>query len=1045
MSRLLIQDYLREIDRLKKISGTTTEGVISEAFKDLLKGWARSKNLQFVAQYQFLSNQKTQIRPDGTILHDLRVPLGYWEAKDERDDLDEEIARKIRRGYPQDNIIFEDSREAVLIQDRQRVMRCGVTDSNALFNLLNLFFKYERQEIADFRRAVKQFKLDLPDILEALRDKIATAYKSNAAFAGRAAAFLEHARKTVNPNISEADVREMLIQHILTEDIFAHVFNDSDFHRQNNIASQLYALEAEFFRGGVKRDTLKIIEPYYATIRSTAALITSHIEKQQFLKVIYENFYKVYDKKKADRLGVVYTPNDIVRFMIGGADYLTQKHFGKELIDRGVEILDPAAGTGTFICELLEHFRGHRAKLAWKYENELHANEVAILPYYVANLNIEATYAAIAKAYTEFPSLCFVDTLDNVSGLGIRRGQQLDLLAGLSDVNIARVRRQNRAKISVVIGNPPYNANQQSENDNNKNRKYPHIDDLIKQTYIKKSAARKTKLYDMYTRFFRWATDRLGDDGVLAFITNNSFVKKSNYDGFRKIAAETFCDIYVIDFKGDARTSGEPRRREGANIFENAIKVGIAISFMVRKASARGCIIHYAAAPDYAKLDAKQAFVAGKHLPNIQFEIVKPDAKGNWVGHSETDWDDLLPIASQTARKAKEAQARTIFKTYALGVSTNRDDWLYSLDKRDLVAKVKALIAAYDAVPPTATEYPDTLKWSRNLKRRLRQGRREKFNARLLRRANYRPFTLRWLYQSNLFVDEMGGLEVLFPVGKANEAICFSDVGSRTEPCVLAVHGPADLHFGAAIDAYQQVGRFRYTEDGARVDNITDWALRMFEAAYGKTGVLDPKRAIATKVRRDASAPVKVKVEATRRLTKDSIFYYVYAVLHDPVYRTTYALNLQREFPRIPLYPNFWCWADWGRELMRLHTGYGEVEPWPLRRIEKRTGKDRKSNITPEVLLTADREARVIRIDSETEFTAVPAEVWQYRLGNRYAVEWILDQFKERKPKDLVVRRKFNSYKFEDYKEEVITLIGRIVRVSVETVKITESMRKARR
>jgi len=665
MSHQLIQAYFAEIDRLKKFSGTTTEGVISEAFKDLLKAWSRQKNLQFVAQYQFLSTQKTQIRPDGTILHDLRVPLGYWEAKDEADDLDVEIAKKLRRGYPQDNIIFEDSREAVLIQNRQPVMRCSVTDAGELFRLLSLFFSYERQEIADFRKAVNQFQHDMPAVLEALRDKINDAYKTNKSFVSKAAEFLGHARNTINPTVTDADVREMLIQHILTEDIFAHVFNDSDFHRHNNIAKRLYALEDAFFTGPVKRQTLRIIEPYYATIRSAAALITSHTEKQQFLKVIYENFYKIYDKKKADRFGVVYTPNEIVRFIIEGADWLTKKHFGKGLIARGGEILDPSAGTGTFICELLEYFRGQPAKMAWKYTNELHANEVAILSYYVANLNIEATYAALAKTYEEFPALCFVDTLDNISGLGIRAGHQLDFLAGMSDENVERVRRQNRAKISVVIGNPPYNANQQNENDNNKNRTYPHIDALIKQTYVKQSSAQlNVNQYDMYTRFFRWASDRLGDDGVIAFITNNSFAKKPNYDGFRKIAAEQFCDIYVIDFKGDARTSGEVRRKEGDNIFDNAIKVGIAISFMVRKTRVKQpAVIHYVAVRDYAKLDEKQALISGKRLSDLEFEIVKPDKKHNWVGLTDNDWDAFPAVASQKSRAARvEDQARTIFK-----------------------------------------------------------------------------------------------------------------------------------------------------------------------------------------------------------------------------------------------------------------------------------------------------------------------------------------------------------------------------------------------
>jgi predicted helicase len=1049
MSRQLIQAYFNEIDRLKKFSGTTTEGVISEAFKDLLKAWSRQQNLQFLAQYQFLSNLKTQIRPDGTILHDLRVPLGYWEAKDEDDDLDVEIEKKLRRGYPQDNIIFEDSREAVLIQNRQPVMRCSITDSKELYRLLTLFFSYERQEIADFRKAVKQFRTDMPAVLEALRAKISEAYQNNKGFAARAATFLVHAQNTINPSVSDADVREMLIQHILTEEIFAYVFNDSDFHRQNNIASQLYALESEFFKGPVKRETLRSLEPYYATIRSTAALITSHTEKEQFLKVIYENFYKIYDKKKADRLGVVYTPSDIVRFIVEGADFLTQKHFGKELIDRGVEILDPAAGTGTFICELLEHFRGQPAKLAWKYTNELHANEVAILPYYVANLNIEATYAQITGKYVEFPSLCFVDTLDNVSGLGIRRGHQHDLLAALSDENVERVKRQNRAKISVVLGNPPYNANQQSENDNNKNRTYPHIDRLIKDTYIKQSTARKTKLYDMYTRFFRWATDRLGDDGVIAFISNNSFAKKANYDGFRKIAAEQFCEVYVIDFKGDARTSGEPRRREGDNIFENEIKVGVAISFLVKRSSApKGCAIHYAAVRDFAKIEEKKAFISGKALGDIAFERVKPDIKFNWVGLSENDWDAFPPIASKATKAAKTSgHIRAIFKDYALGISTNRDEWLYGFDKDELAKKAVGLINAYNAVPATAVEYPNTLKWSRNLKRRLKANKREEFSVDALRKANYRPFVPRWLYQSSLFIDEMGGADRLFPLGRANQAICFSDIGSRTGTCILAIDQPADLHFGAAIDGYQQVPLYRFASNGERMDNITDWARRLFEKTYGAFGQLVPGRSMTGD--NESSAKVSGRNVAkqnavSRKITKESIFQYVYAVLYDPSYRETYAVNLRREFPRIPFYDDFWRWSDWGKELMTLHLGYECIDPWPLRRVDTPAQKG-AAVMAPKVLLKASKDKTVIYVDSETSLTGVPPTAWNYELGNRSALDWVLDQHKEKVSKDPLVAATFNTYRFASVKEAVVALIGRVTRLSVETIRITEDMKAAAR
>jgi predicted helicase len=539
MSQILINDYLKQLDLIKRASGSQRETIVREAFKDLLKAWGRQHDLVFLAEYPLKTATKSNIAVDGALLHELRMPLGYWEAKDAADDLDEEITKKFKKGYPQDNIIFSDDRTAVLIQHKEEVLRCDMADTAQLEKLLKLFFGFERQEIADFRAAVEQFKADLPTVLQALRTMIDKQETGNADFRAAQARFLTHAQEAINPALGEADVREMLIQHILTEEIFANVFNESDFHQHNNVARELYALEGAFFTGALKKNTLKGLETYYAAIRAAAAQISSHGEKQTFLKVIYENFYKVYNTKAADRLGVVYTPNEIVRFMIDGADWLCEKHFGKNLIDRDVDILDPATGTGTYICELLEHFRGQPKKLEHKYRHELHANEVAILPYYVANLNIESTYAAITGQYAEFPNLCFVDTLDNVGLHTAAKGTTAELFGSVSEENVARIKRQNSRRISVVIGNPPYNANQANENDNNKNREYPQIDQRIKATYIAESTAQKTKLYDMYARFFRWASDRLNENGVLAFVTNRSFIESRTFDGFRKTVARS--------------------------------------------------------------------------------------------------------------------------------------------------------------------------------------------------------------------------------------------------------------------------------------------------------------------------------------------------------------------------------------------------------------------------------------------------------------------------------------------------------------------------
>ncbi len=689
MSRRLVERFAGDLDRIHAMSGSRNEQVIRAAFRDVLRDWARGADLILLEEHEFTTARGAKVYPDGTVVHALRVPLGYWEAKDTSDDLDAEIAAKAARGYPATNIIYENSHTAILIQNGTEIDRCEMADSDALTALLTRYFAYERAEIADFRKAIVQFQDDLPSVLSALRERISSAYADNADFSAAAATFLGHAKATINPTIGEADVREMLIQHILTEEIFNHVFNEGDFHRENNVAQQLYGLERLFFRGAVKRDTLKGLEPYYAAIRTNAAQITAHAEKQKFLKVIYEGFYKVYNPKAADRLGVVYTPGEIVRFMIDGADFLCREHFGRGLIDEKVDILDPCTGTGTYICELLETFRGDRAKLAHKYKNELHANELAILPYYVANLNIEATYAAITGQYAEYPSLCFVDTLDNVAALGIRSGHQHDMFGAVSDENIARVKRQNEKNISVVIGNPPYNANQQNENDNNKNRAYARVDQTIKSTYVARSTAQKTKVYDMYARFFRWATDRLGDDGIIAFITNRSFIDSRTFDGFRASVTEDFAEIWIVDLGGDVRANPKlsgPRH----NVF--AIQTGVAIAFMVRKQRklARNAkktsdkpqaVIRYARRPELEEAPDKLAFLAATSLADMEMETITPSKRGNWINQVENEWDELLPIADKKTKAAKgSGQDRAIFKLFSLGVSTNRDEWVMHWD-----------------------------------------------------------------------------------------------------------------------------------------------------------------------------------------------------------------------------------------------------------------------------------------------------------------------------------------------------------------------------
>ncbi|MCW2308030.1 type ISP restriction/modification enzyme [Rhodobium gokarnense] len=1029
MAQYLIQEYFNAIDRLKQFSGTATEQVIREAFKDLLKNWAKGEGLIFIPELEYETARKTKVYPDGTVLHDLRVPLGFWEAKDTADDIDTEIAKKFSRGYPQDNIVFENSKTAVLWQNRQEVLRCDMRDGGALAQLVLRFFDYERPEIAEFRKAVEQFKADLPFVLEALREKIDAAYARNKGFKAEAERFLTHVKDTVNPTLGEADVREMLIQHILTEEIFNHVFNEGDFHRENNIAKALYALEAKFFTGAVKRETLKGLERYYAAIRANAAQISGHSEKQAFLKVIYESFYKVYNPKAADRLGVVYTPNEIVRFMIEGADWLCREHFGRGLIDKHVEILDPATGTGTFICELLEHFRGQRKRLAEKYKNELHANEVAILPYYVANLNIEATYAAITGQYAEFPSLCFVDTLDNVDALGIRTGHQHDLFGAMSEENIERIQRQNRRKISVIIGNPPYNANQQNENENNKNRTYRQIDEAIKATYIRASTAQKTKLYDMYARFFRWASDRLHDDGVIAFITNRSFIDSRTFDGFRKVVAEEFAEIWVVDLGGDVRANPKLSGTTH-NVF--GIQTGVAISFLVKKRGKSGAVIHYARRPEMERAEDKLAFLAGTRLSSLSTETIVPSKRNYWINQVENDWEELVPIADKKAKLGKTPrQERALFKLFSLGVVTSRDSWVYDFDQQALLRKVNFFVDKYeserkkwsksDGRGSISSWVSREIKWTSELEDYLRRQVVLKISSERIRTAEYRPFVKMYTYYDRIITHRIYQQDSIFPIesNKENFLIVFTDPAAQKPWLAHSVNRLPDLHFVGPAAGTVCTPRYRYTSSGERVDNITDWGLRQFEKHYGKT--------------------------KKKPITKDAIFHYCYGVLHDPVYREKYAINLKREFPRIPFYPDFWQWADWGERLMDLHIGYETVEPWPLQRTDVPDERAREADQAPTPKLKADRDNGIIVLDSETQLSSVPPECWAYKLGNRSGLEWILDQYKEKKPRDPTIREKFNTYRFADYKETVIDLLMRVTRVSVETMAIVAEMTSARR
>ena len=1013
-----IERYYEDKQRLIDYGGSDSELNIRPAFQNCLAAYcaAHRERLTLVPELRAPGGV-----PDGTVRDSLRMTRGYWEAKDSHDDLDAEIQAKFNRGYPRDNIVFEDSRAAVLFQNGAEAMRADMSRPADLHRLITRFLDYELPEIEEFRQAQQQFKTDLPAVIGSLRESVEAAEAGNPDYRAAAADFLAVCQRSISPAVTGDDVREMLLQHILTQDIFKRVVNEPQFrlHSANNIARRLSDLERTFFTDETHLQALTRLQTYYAAIGRAADEIAERAEKQRFLKAIYEDFYKAYNPAAADRLGVVYTPNEVVDFIIRGADHLLQKHFGRTLADDNVQILDPATGTGTFVTSLIDYLPADR--LEHKYRHELHANEVAILPYHIANLNIEYSFTERTGRYLEFPNLCFVDTLDNMdwqqtgaTGGAVTRQAAFNLGA-LSEENWIRVQEQNEKPISVIIGNPPYNANQQNENDNNKNREYPDIDRRISETYIAASTAQKTKQYDMYKRFLRWASDRLADDGIIAFITNRAYLDTRQDDGFRQVAAKEFSDLYVVDLSSDVRRNPKISGTTH-NVF--GIQTGVAIGFFVReKAKLGNCSIHYTRREDAELAVDKLAYLREANLDEIAFEDITPDEKNNWLNQSNSDFDGLIPLADRQTKLAKTAGGeQAVFGLYSMGVVTNRDDWVYDFDTESLGRKVRAFINLYEESRATHggkdvdnDTLGTTIKWTRDLKRQLRLDTPNVFDRDSIRQTLFRPFVGKSLYFNQSLNEMQYQLPDVFPTGSdgENKAICFCVNGK--DFYVLATDRVFDLHFTGDT---QCLPLYRYTPGGERVSNITDWGLRQFREHYGDDGI-----------------------------TAEDIFAYTYAALHDPAYREMYQVDLLREFPRLHFYEEFAPLARMGRELLDLHIGFESAEPYPLERVEtymdRQDGQDR---VSPRVMLRADKGRGAIVLDSRTTLTGVPESAWQYRLGSRSALEWVLDQYKEKKPRDPTIRERFNTYRFADHKERVIDLLQRVCAVSVKTMSIISEM-----
>jgi predicted helicase len=918
---LSINKYRNTLQNIIDYGGSINETTIRRCFIDLVNDFAEDKNLKLIEELEYRTPQGTTVYPDGTLKDRFRLSCGYYEAKDPKDDLDKEIEDKTRKYYPLINTIFENSVTAVLYQNNFEYMRIDMSDDEQLEKILNAFIDFERQEIYQFHAAIEQFKVDLPNLVIWCREEIETA-KSKSQFQQKTTDFLEQCQREINPDFSFEDIREILIQHMLTNKLSIAVFNEAEFHKANNIALSIDAIVDTFFTREKKKEFEDKNKHFYNTISIAASQIMDHHEKQDFLKTLYEEFYKTYNPKEADRLGVVYMPSQIVDFMVRTTDDLLAKHFNTGLAENNVKIIDPATGTGTFITALID--RIPPAKLKHKYLNDLFANEVGILPYYVSNLNIEYTYWQKMDAYLEFPNICYTDTLDN-SYYTVDTHGQSELTNLLTEENAKRLQNQNESKISVVIGNPPYNANQKNYNNQNANRPYPKIDRRIRETFTKESRAQKKKYEDMYLRFYRWAMDRLDNKnvGIVAFVSNRSFVDAINIDGFRAVIGKEFDYLYILDTQSDVRKNPKISGTKN-NMF--GIQTGVALMFAVKcphDPQAKP-VVHYYTMRDEDTREEKLQFLKHNAINTIPWTRIYPDQHSNWLNISATDYDTLLPLVADNGTG--------VFYQCFPGVSTNRNDWVYDFSPKSLSKKVKYFIRTYNK-SVAENKIDISIKWSRDLFNNLKRGLREKYIGDKIIDTMFRPYVKKYYYASHVLSDSFFSKHIDC-LSLDNCYIAYSGRGHNHVFSTLASKYMPNLD---TIEKGQCLPLYIKNQSSRQISNVTDWALTTFTKHY-----------------RD------------KTITKEDVFHYVYAVFHNPGYKEKYKDDLRREHPAIPLYKNFKKWAAWGKSLMDIHVNYEAAEEYP---VKISVGKN--ENIKNEFKF--DKKSNRIIID-DAAITGIPPE-----------------------------------------------------------------------
>ncbi len=845
------------------------------------------------------------------------------------------------------------------------------------------------------------------------------------------AGFLDGLRRNLNDAISKDQAIEMLSQHSVTKPVFEALFDDYSFAAHNPVSIVMQEVLEVLDRANLQQES-ESLEPFYESVRRRAEGIDNAESKQRIVVELYERFFKLAFPRAAESLGIVYTPVPIVDFMIRSVEFALRHELGASISDQGVQILDPFTGTGTFIVRLLQSGFIDLSELRAKYLGELHANEIVLLAYYIAAINIEAAYHGIAgTSYEPFEGVVLTDTFQSSEA-----GDTMDEI--YFPENNERLVRQKDADITVILANPPYSVGQGSENDDNKNLSYPTLDGAIRNTYAAKSSAGlKRNLYDSYVRAFRWATDRVGERGIVCFVTNGSFIDTGSFDGFRKSLAAEFTNIYCVNLRGNQRAADW--RQEGGKVFGQGSQAAVAITLLVKNPDAVSSgVIHYYDIGDYLTTDEKfSALETFGSTDRIPWQILEPDTYGDWINRRDETFASFAPLGDK-----KNASIRPVFSAYSLGVVTNRDAWAYNFFRPALLANMGKMIEVYngqvdhfdswlkersvtrnaEAVEAFIDRDPTRISWTHNLKEDLRKRKRADLRSEGPVPSMYRPFCKQWLYFDRQLNERVYQIPKLFPTTEhPNVVISATGVGASRPFSALVTNTLPNLDL---IEKGQCFPLYYYEE-------VIDPRL------------LEGEQAVGGYVRRDAITDATLSDYQERydyNVSKEAIFYYVYGLLSSPEYGRRYGSDLKKMMPRLPMAPDFWAFSNAGRDLAGWHLGYESVEPWQLDGLPKQERAPEPGRIDKMRFAGSGKsqDKQTIVCNAHVTLKGIPEEAYDYKVNGKSAIEWLMERYERKIDKNTGILNDPNQW--SDDPSYVVNLVARMVRVSIETIEIVRRL-----